>query len=184
MFILFNKNSSNVIAVSDFCIDSDNEDIVAVEVDDFTDINAITRAFYINGEVKIYEPITISAPDTVIVNTPFEVKAVVPIDSPDNEVKFRIVYQDTDGTWHREEFNEVVNNGEAIKFLQFETAGEYLIEVLSEHHGLASQLIKGIKVDSEKSEIIPVKPIDEQLQEAQQRISDLELAIANLLGGV
>lgn len=103
--------------------------------------NAQERSFYdaITGKWTIYERIQITAPATTSVNTAITATATLPANSPDTAIQFRVAWQDVDGVWHRTDpVNVAVVDGQASKDFQFTAPGKYLIEALSEHHGLAS----------------------------------------------
>lgn len=126
---------TKIIAVSEHEIAA--EDAKTVKVENF-DASTIGRAFYKNERIVVYDPLTVSDPATATVNTPITITATLP-DSPDTEVQFQVAWQDADGVWHRTDSVSVaVVNGQASKDFQFASAGKYLIEALSEHHGLAS----------------------------------------------
>lgn len=97
------------------------------------------RAFYVSGLWHIYPPIAVTAPANVNVNEPISVVAVLSPDTPDTEVKFRVVWQDNQGAWHiADPVTVPVISGQASKDILFMAPGKYLIEVLSKHHGVAS----------------------------------------------
>lgn len=99
------------------------------------------RAFYsiTTGKWVIYSPIILTVPTSVTVNVPITVTATLPTGSPDTEIKLCVAWQDVSGELHRADPMTVsVVDGQASMDIQFSTAGRYLIEAFSEHHGLTN----------------------------------------------
>lgn len=137
MFIAID-NLGKIVAASEAFFEVGSANLKIIETDSF-DVAVLGRAFYENGQVKVYDPLSLTVPSVVAVNTPLTVVAILPANSPDTEVQFMVAWQDADGVWHRTDpVSVAVVNGRASKDFQFAVAGKYLIEALSEHHGLAS----------------------------------------------
>jgi hypothetical protein len=107
--------------------------------DDYTDEgdedvwNNQNRAFKVNGQWTIYDPLAVDVPASAATDETITATVTLPAGSPDTSVTFTVIFN---GEAADPVAVDVVN-GAASQQFAFDTPGTYRITASSEHHGAA-----------------------------------------------
>lgn len=94
------------------------------------------RAFYLNGEWVIYDPLVISVnASEILEGDTVEATATLPEDSLDSTLVFNVRHNGEDLI---EGIEAPVVDGTASQTFEFEVSGSYSITVTSKHHGVGN----------------------------------------------